>query len=106
MGKLGDLWQRLNGETDEQKIKDIQKEINRIESWCIENNFAGIKELTDWTTYKKKTSKKSYRFESIRDGGFNIPVGAFTGVDRCNACKYNKHLWCDKGRTKPCLANV
>ena len=106
LGKLGDTWALLKTEEDPEKIKEYQKKINQIESWCIENNFAGIKKLTDWKEWAKKNTKKTYRFEGGRDGGLAIPVGAYIGRDRCKSCQWNKHVWCDRGRTKPCWANV
>ena len=107
MGKLADCWALLRETQDPAKIKEIQDKINSIESWCIENNYAGIKELTDWRKWEeKKKTKKTYRFESVKDGGFGIPKGAFVGKERCGCCKYNNHPWCDRGVTKPCMANV
>lgn len=106
MGKLADTWALLKETNDPEKIKELQDKINSIESWCIQNNFAGIKELTDWRKWEQNKTKKTYRFEGGRDGGFNIPKGAKIGNERCGACKFNKHTWCDGGVTKPCMANV
>ena len=112
MGKLSELWAKLRETEDESKRKEIQQEINKVESWCIEKGFAGIKELTDWTKSNNKPTKKVYRFEGKRDGGLNIPSEARTGKDRCPACKFNNHSYCaidlfdDHPGFKPCYANV
>ena len=50
--------------------------------------------------------KKIFRYESKRMSTFNIPENAHVGKFRCKACIYNKHTWCDNGKTKPCLANI
>jgi hypothetical protein len=105
MGKLSDLWGDLKAESDPDKIKDIQKQINGLEQWCITKGFAGIKEITDWT---KSKSKKTYRFESVKDGGLLIPDGAMLGKDKCWACTFNKHSYCGRNIQggKPCLVNI
>ena len=49
MGKLADLWAEL---ATLEKLEDkerVQKKINGIEQWCIDNKFGNFKELTDWT---------------------------------------------------------
>ena len=102
MGKLKDLWGRLATCRPDEKA-EIQKEINKIEKICIEKGWAGIKEITDWN---KPSSKKTYRFESSRMGNYGIPFNANTGRDRCGACRWNNHTWCDGGKTKMCVANV
>ena len=104
MGKLSEYHAQLKLEQDPVKIKDLQNKINQIESWCIEQGFEGWK-LTDWTEWSKKP-KKEYRFESERIGIFNPPDNAYIGKDRCGCCKWNRHPWCDRGKTKPCMANV
>ena len=107
MGKLKDLWAQLKDCKPEDRAL-IQKKINSIEEWMIKNKLTNdkgeliISELTDWN----KNTKKTYRFESSRMGTFGQPVGAYVGRDRCGACKWNNHTWCDKGKTKKCVANV
>lgn len=106
MGKLSELWQDLKATSDDVKKKEIQKKINDIEEWMIDNKFGSIKNKTDWS--KQKTSK-TYRFESVKDGGHQIPVGAKVGREMCLCCRYNKHSYCgmdlEEG-DKPCWANV
>lgn len=107
MGKLKDLWAELKDCKDEIRKSDIQKKINSIEKWMIDNNIGSIKEITDWT--KQKTSvahQKKWRFDSDRMGNHGVPEFAYTGRDRCGTCRWNRHTWCDKGKTKPCVANV
>jgi len=103
--KLKEAWGLLRSSTTKEDIQKYQKEINNTEQWCINNGFAGITKLTDWSTYKHVV-KKQYRYEGIRDGGWNIPDKAFVGKDRCGACKYNNASYCDLGVTKPCIAKV
>ncbi len=98
---LKEEWAKLASATADQK-KPIQDKINSIEKWCINNKIGNFKEITDFS--KPFKMKKTYRFESGRDGGFLIPDGARTGRDRCGACRYNNHSYC--GGDKPCLANV
>ena len=93
MGKLKELWAQLPQSTGLQKI-EVQKKINSLESWCIQNKYAGITELTDWKTFKPRP-KKTYRHEAGRDGGHNPPSGVRFGYDRCRACKYNNAAYCD-----------
>lgn len=105
MGKLSDLWADMKATSDPDKIKSIQEEINKVEQWCIDKGFAGIKELTDWS---KQKTKKTYRGESVRDGGHLIPEGALIGKDMCKMCIYNKHSYCGRKieNGKECLGNV
>lgn len=103
MGKLKDLWAELKECKPEEKAA-IQKKINGIEKWMIENKIGTIKEITDWN--KESSTKKTFRYEGIRMGDYGMPEGAYVGRDRCGACKWNKHPWCDKGKTKICVANV
>lgn len=105
MGKLSELWADLRATSDESKQKEIQGKINSIESWCIEKKFGGIKEVTDWT---KQKTKKTFRYESVKDGGLNIPDGAMLGREMCKACIYNKHSYCGRNIDggKPCLVNI
>jgi len=107
MGKLSDLWADLRVEADPDKRKEIQRKINSTEQWCIDKGFAGIKEITDWS---KQKTKKTYRYEGVKDGGLNIPDGARLGKDKCKMCVYNNHSWCGQGMEdnggKPCMGNV
>ena len=103
MGKLSDLWKELSTCPPDKK-SDIQDKINGIEKWMIENKFGSIKEVTDWT--KKKSTKKTYRYETEKMHGYNAPESAKYGKDRCKMCIYNKHPWCDNGITKPCMGLV
>ena len=102
MGKLSNLWGELKVCYNEERKQIIKVEINNLERWCIEKGFAGIKEITDFT--KTFQTKKVYRYENSRDGGFNVPDGARVGRDMCGACRYNKHSYC--GGDKPCMAKV
>ena len=102
MGKLSDLWKEL-GSAKPDDIPRIQTEINRIEQYCIDNNYAGIKEKTDWS---KKQTKKTYRFEGERMKGYNPPETARYGKDRCGACIYNRHPYCDPEDKDGHYANI
>lgn len=99
--KLSDLWKELSVCSTDKKL-EIQKKINSIEKWMIDNNFGNIKEITDWS----KKQKKVFRYESEKIHGYNPPSTARFGSDRCRMCIFNKHPWCDKGITKPCIGNV
>src|SRR3990167_7728748 len=103
MGKLSDLWKSLQTCPPE-NVQEIRQQINRTEQWCIDNGFAGIKEITDWT--KRDKQKKSYRFESDRHGGHNPPPNAKYGKDRCRACIYNRHVYCNPDDADGHFANV
>lgn len=84
MGKLSDLWAEYKAG------KDVKEEIWKIEDWMISKGYR--KERTD---FKNKKQFHLNRFSTERDGGHNIPEGAKTGNDRCKACKYNFHVYCD-----------
>lgn len=100
MGKLSDLWGQLKTCKEEDR-ELIQKKINDIEKWMIENGYGNIKEITDW-----KSKKKTYRFEDSRMGNYGQPALSYIGRDRCGACRYNNHTWCDRGITKPCMVKA
>jgi len=106
MGKLGDLWAELKETNNQERIKELQGKINSIESWCIENNYAGIKELTDWRKWSERKTKKTYRFEGGRDGGLYRPHRAKTGKDRCGCCIFNKRVYCDPDDNEGHFANI
>ena len=103
MGKLADLWASLKTCPPDRK-PEIQKKINSIEKWMIDNKIGTIKEITDWN--KKKSTKKTYRYEAEKMHGYNAPPSAKFGKDRCKMCVYNKHPWCDRGITKECFGFV
>lgn len=49
MGKLTELREKLlTLDYDHPDVPEIQKEINRIEQWCIDNDKGYIKSLTVW----------------------------------------------------------
>ena len=102
MGKLSDLWKSLAVAPPDKKL-EIQQEINKLETWCIEKGFAGIKEITDWT---KPSKKKTYRFESERHGGLNPPENARYGKDRCGSCIYNRRVYCNPDDEFGHMANI
>ena len=54
MGKLADLWAELAALEKLEDKERIQKKINGIEQWCIDNKFGNFKELTDWSKPVKK----------------------------------------------------
>lgn len=65
MSKLSNLWAELKLTRDVSKKMELQKEINRIEQYCIDNGFAGITALTVWhdtgaTGYSTRHSTPGY----------------------------------------------
>ena len=83
MGKLSDLWEQLRTCPDHKRI-ELEKKINSIETWMIDNNFGSIKDITDW-------SKKSVGSARPLDP----PIGARYGKDKCLSCVYNRAGYCD-----------
>ena len=55
---------------------------------------------------KQSSTKKTYRFEGSRMYGYNPPEGARYGKDRCGACRYNNHPYCDPNDSTGHFANV
>ena len=72
MGKLADLWAELSTLEKLEDKERVQKKINGIEQWCIDNKFGNFKELTDWTKpiKKKKGSGGSYEPFSFKSPDF------------------------------------
>jgi len=97
MSKRQDLLAAYYKEGNVIKKEEIKKQIIELEDYCI-NVLKYDFKRTDFN------KKKTYRFEGVKDGGWNIPKNAKTGNDRCPCCKYNKHSYC--GGEKPCWANV
>lgn len=89
-----------------EKKDELKAKIQEREDYCINILKYDLKRM-------EFNKKKSYRFATEKDGGWNIPDGALTGKDRCAACKYNSHSWCE-GRydavkpefRKGCFANA
>jgi len=46
MGKLAELRKELRDCTNDIRCRDIEKEIHKIEQWCIDNNKGNITKLT------------------------------------------------------------
>jgi len=46
MGKLSELRKELKDCEDDVRIRDLEKEINKIEQWCIDNDKGNVKALT------------------------------------------------------------
>ena len=84
MGKLKELWGQLRECSDEER-PGIQKEINKLEQFCIGKGYAGITKQTDWSKSKSLSSAKA----------LNPPVMARYRGDRCIACVYNHAAYCD-----------
>jgi len=102
MGKLADLWTELkNAKPDEKEA--IQKKINSIEQWCIDNKFGGFESVTDWNKPRKKKVKNDFRsftFEEpqfVSCGQFIKPSRDFCPrchIDLVGLCLYNgQMLW-------------
>ena len=64
MGKLKDLWAELRITTLPSRREELQKEINRIEQYCIDNGYADITELTTWN--QPITNDYETRFDNPR----------------------------------------
>lgn len=97
MGKLRDL----RDERDEMNWEDprrieTEKEINRIEQYCIDNNYGGVTKLTVWT---KESSGGCLKypwhtgFVNIRDiymvaelNGKAINYNSDNSVHHCSDC--------------------
>lgn len=45
---------------DDPRRKDVQKKINDIEKWMIENKIGSIKEVTKWNDNKYMGMSESY----------------------------------------------
>lgn len=61
MGKLADLRaKREEMEWDHPDRIKIEKEINKIEQWMIDNNIGHIKKLTTWEKNTKKWKPFGY----------------------------------------------
>ena len=56
MGKLKELWDQLKSLDDDSPLRgDIQKEINKLEEYCISKGFAGFTTITNWNNNKSKS---------------------------------------------------
>lgn len=90
MGKLAVLWTAYQGEMNAVKKQEIRIKIWKIEDWMISKGYKNKR-----TDFKALKQSNRPRFVSERDGGHNIPQGVKTGKDRCRACIYNFHSYCD-----------
>jgi len=104
LGKLSELWVQYKSESIASKKQELRQEIWKIEDWMISKGYT--KQRTDFKVYEAGFKWKLGRYQSIRDGGYNIPRGAKTGKDRCKACIYNYRSYCDPNDPYGHMANV
>lgn len=96
MGKLGDLWQQLKDlPDDDPRVPDIQKEINRIEQWMIDNGYKD----DEPTKFGSITSELPHyphhtgfvRFEDIKllaeYNGLGINYNSDGSIHNCQKCE-------------------
>ena len=92
MGKLSDLKsQREEMDWDHPDREDIEKAINSIEQWCIDNKKGYITKLTTWRKGQRKWRPFGFDEESgfISSGNFivNIPSDkVITAKYKCAKC--------------------
>lgn len=56
-GKLAELWGELKEtDYDDPKRLDLQKEINKIERYCIDQGYEGFTSITNWNNNSNSTS--------------------------------------------------
>lgn len=97
MGKLKELreqWEQMSYE--DPKREEVEKEINRIEQWCIDKGVAGIIKLTVWNN-KMNGGNNDYPwhtgFVKIRDmwmvgslNGKRINYNSDKSIHNCEKC--------------------
>jgi len=86
MGRLAELWAIHRGlEDDDQKKRDVEKEINRIERWCIANNVGDFKTVTVFNspgaTYRCKNYPEESGSVAIED--FLTLISSPVGLSTC-----------------------
>lgn len=97
MGKLRQYWDQLQSlDFDDPRRKDLQKKINDIEKWMIENKIGDIKETTKWNDSNKRNPeyphhtgsvwfKDTYMLKEFNSKGLNVnKVGEPHKCDQCN----------------------
>lgn len=97
MGKLRELRDELDQmEWDDPRRPEIQKKINGIEQWCIDNNKGFVTKLTSWTQSGNGGNPKypwHTGFVNIRDigmvaslNGIGINYNSDKSIHNCPDC--------------------
>lgn len=95
MGKLKDLWTQLKSmDDDDPQRGDIQKEINKLEQYCINQKYAGFTSLTNWNSIKSKSNLYPWHSGSVFVDDIYM-VGALNGKGLNYTNEMKIHM-CDK----------
>lgn len=99
MGKLKELWDKLKTlEEGDQRIPDIQLEINKIEQFCINKGYGGFTSITNWNNVKGTSPLYPWHtgFVFINDislvgdlNGKGINYDKSGGIHKCGNCENN-----------------